>query len=145
MNLFERLQTEPERGNAQVEFVGVVVMLLIPIVYFMVGVSSVQSAHLAAESAAHAVARNYAISRDPSQTTSENFAIAELAFSDQGLPATQRNLTMNVGCDGDCSSESLVTSTVTYKLKLPLLGWVPGTITVKAEGHSYRGELRSHG
>lgn len=137
------LPSKREAGNAQVEFVGVVVVLLIPIVYFIVTVARVQAANLAATSAAHAIARDFALSSEPSPNTSIASEIATLAFEDQGLATSTRNLSVQVSCDSECARDALVQARVSYDLKLPLLSWVPGAVTIEGTGFSYRGELRA--
>lgn len=137
------IRENPESGNAQVEFIGIVVVLLIPILYFMVTMSRVQAANLAATSAAHAIARNYALAAEPAASDSVNTLIATLAFQDQGFEPTSTSLDFEVGCQTTCSEDAVVTASVTYALKLPLLSWLPGSVEISSAGYSYRGEMRA--
>ncbi len=138
----ERFFSDPEAGNAQVEFIGVIAVLLIPILYFMIALSQVQAATYAAHSTAYAVARSHAISQEGKVSQETQRLIAELAFGDFGLDITEKNLKISVTCEKACETGASIETTVTYTVKPPGASWLPRGFTVSADGYSYRGELR---
>lgn len=74
-----------DRGSAVVEFLGVSLVLLIPIVYLIITLGRVQSAAFAADGAAREAGRMIA-QADTFEAGMDHAALAvELAFADQGL------------------------------------------------------------
>jgi Flp pilus assembly protein TadG len=138
----ETLCEDREVGNAQVEFIGVIAVLLIPILYFMIALSQVQAATYAAHSTAHAIARSHAISQEGRVSRETQLLIAELAFEDFGLAVTEKNLRVSVACETACAAGASIETTVSYTVKPPGASWLPRGLTVSAQGYSYRGELR---
>lgn len=139
-NCLARLDRNHEAGNAPVEFIGVVIAVIIPVLMILVGVSQVQAARLAAESAASESARMYALSRDFGSAGETAQRTATLAFEDQGLSTTSSNPRIEMSCPRTCAGE-MVTSRVRYTVKLPLLGWLPvARVSVNAVGTSYSGQ-----
>lgn len=133
---------DPEAGNAQVEFIGVIAVLVIPTLYFMIALSQVQAATYAAQSTAHAIARSHAISQEGKVSTETQRLIAELAFEDFGLAVTEKNLKVSVACEAACAAGASIETAVSYTVKPPGASWLPRGYTVSAHGYSYRGELR---
>lgn len=139
-NYLARLDRNHEAGNAPVEFIGVVIAVIIPVLMILAGVSQVQAARLAAESAASESARMYALSRDFGSAGEIAQRTANLAFVDQGLSTSSSNPRIEVSCPRTCAGE-MVTSRVRYTVKLPLLGWLPvARVSVNAVGTSYSGQ-----
>lgn len=139
-NYLARLDRNHEAGNAPVEFIGVVIAVIIPVLMILAGVSQVQAARLAAESAASESARMYALSRDFGSAGEIAQRTATLAFVDQGLSTSSSNPRIEVSCPRTCAGE-MVTSRVRYTVKLPLLGWLPvARVSVNAVGTSYSGQ-----
>lgn len=139
-NYLARLDRNHEAGNAPVEFIGVVIAVIIPVLMILAGVSQVQAARLAAESAASESARMYALSRDFGSAGEITQRTATLAFVDQGLSTSSSNPRIEVSCPRTCAGE-MVTSRVRYTVKLPLLGWLPvARVSVNAVGTSYSGQ-----
>lgn len=139
MRTFFRLSCGDDAGNAQVEFIGVVLMLLIPIVYATVSFSHLQAAQYAVSASAHAVARSYALhgSKDDSQT------IVSLALEDQGISVKPEHIKVSVSCPDECSEGQIVTANVKYAVAIIGLGWTGTTqVSVKASGSSYRGVMQ---
>ncbi|WP_019148357.1 hypothetical protein [Timonella senegalensis] len=139
-NPLARLDRNHEAGNAPVEFIGVVIAVIIPVLMILAGVAQVQAARLAAESAASESARMYALSRDFGSAGETAQRTATLAFVDQGLSTSSSNPRIEVSCPRTCAGE-MVTSRVRYTVKLPLLGWLPvARVSVNAVGTSYSGQ-----
>lgn len=130
-----------EDGNAQVEFIGVVAIFVIPLVYAIVSFSQVQAAQYAVTSSAHAIARAAALGQNDEQVR----LIAQLALGDQGFEVDDQHLKIGVECAAECAPEIPVTSRVQYSLSIPGLGWTGARqISVSAQGTSFRGVLQSN-
>jgi hypothetical protein len=74
-----------DAGNALVEFVGLSVLLLIPLVYLILGVFSVQRSAFAATEAAREAGRAFATAPSEQQGLARARLAAALALSDQGI------------------------------------------------------------
>ncbi len=128
-----------ERGSAVVEFLGVSLILLVPLVYLILTVARIQAASFAAEGAAREAGRLIA----GADTIEEGIAAAELgvelAFADQGL-AVDGGDTLEVTCSvPDCLvAGEYVLITVSSEVELPLApdflaGSIPTVATITAD------------
>ncbi|WP_435299622.1 hypothetical protein [Timonella sp. A28] len=133
---------DPESGNASLEFIGFVLILVIPALYIISALAHVQSASFAAQSAAHEAARLQALSRSVTLPHDAQTRMLSLAFEDQGLTSTSGNPHVQVQCDDACKTGGgQVHVHVSYEVSLPLLGWFPpARVTVSGNGASYIGE-----
>lgn len=78
--------SRPDGGNAIVEFVFVAVLVLVPLVYFVAAVASVQRSTLGVTQAARQAGRAFATSASTSQGESRARVAVRLALADEGLP-----------------------------------------------------------
>ena len=114
-----------DEGNALVEFVYLAVLLLVPLVYVLMTVFLVQRAAFGATEAARQAGRAYARSASISQAQNRGTAAARLVLRDQGITAA---VTPRYQCLGGCLVPgSRVRVTVTYLVKLPVLGSLFGS------------------
>lgn len=116
-----------EQGSALVEFIGLGALLMVPIVYFLLSVFSMQSAAFAASNAsAHAL---QVIQFLPSEQRNQSAvqAVADLTASDFGLEADA--VTATLGCEDVCAPGERITVDVTVEVGLPLVPW-PGAPTL---------------
>lgn len=90
----------PDRGSAVVEFLGVSLVLLIPIVYLILTLSQIQAASFAAEGAAREVGRVIAQADSYEEGLATAHFAAELAFADQGLSVDGAQV-VQVTCQAD--------------------------------------------
>lgn len=139
------LQAGRERGNSTVEFIGAAAGLLIPALLLIVAVVRVQSASFAAQSAAAEVARAYSLARTVNHAQSSATAIANLAFTDQGLSAPSVTAVCQ---NGDCQAAG-TSIMIKVSASVPLVDFGNirlGTYLVEATATSYVGEFveRSH-
>ena len=104
-------------GNALVEFTGLAVLLMVPLVYVLLTVFQVQRASFGVTEAARQAGRAYAVSDDPAVGGARAAAAARLAMRDQGL-ACRSCLTVR----GSLEPDGEVTATVEHFVRLPLLG-----------------------
>lgn len=110
-----------EAGEALVEFIGLMVALVIPVLYIVLALSSVQAAVLAAEAGSREAVR--VLAADPGDVATARLQV-ELAFEDFGLPAPD---TLEAGCrPADCQGpDAVVRVRVATVVPLPLVpGWV---------------------
>ena len=130
---------DPERGSAVVEFLGVSLVLLVPLVYLILTVARIQAASFAAEGAAREAGRLIA----QAETIEEGIAAAqlgvELAFADQGLqvdPAAALRVTCSVP---EClAAGEYVLIEVSTEVSLPLApdfltDSLPTTVAISAD------------
>ena len=121
-------RSRDDEGNALVEFVYLAILLMIPLVYVLITVFQVQRAAFGTTEAARQGARAFAKadSTDDAELRARD-AIA-LALKDQGVTKDE---VVGISCpDGPCLTPgSRVRVTVTYWVKLPVLGSVFGDST----------------
>jgi hypothetical protein len=140
-----------DEGGALVEFLGVTVLLLVPIVYGVVAVSQVQAATYAVEGASRAAARGAAIAAldvvdaggTPAQASaaaaSRADAVVDLTFDDFDVRGKRSlELTCVEGCTGPGSQ---VIADVSVAVPLPgipgpIAAVLPLEVTVSATGAS---------
>lgn len=119
------IKTEAERGSAIIEFVGLSVLLAIPLMYLMLAISMVQASNLAAVAAADQAARIVSNSNAAPDTgapgTREK---AEHAIADvmDGYGIAADNASLSVECSGPCPGPgSLITAHVEVRVPLPFV------------------------
>ncbi len=112
--------TNGERGGAVVEFVLLGALLLVPVVYFVVTVGTLQGASYAAAGAADHAAKIFVRAADPASARANAEASVSLAMSDFAMDASA--WIMNVACDRPACLEAggVVTVTVGVDVPLPL-------------------------
>jgi hypothetical protein len=77
---------EPDAGNAIIEFIFVAVIIMVPLVYLIAAVATVQRNTTAVTAAARNAGRAYATSDTAAQARVRVRAAVRLALADQGLP-----------------------------------------------------------
>jgi Flp pilus assembly protein TadG len=89
-------------GSAIIEFVFVAVVIMVPLMYLIAAVATVQRAQLAVSQAARDAGRAFATSDTSGQAGARVEAAVRLALADQGLPddASVRFVASGAGCDG---------------------------------------------
>jgi hypothetical protein len=116
-------RTRDERGNAVLEVTWLAVLLLVPLVYILLAVFSVQRAAFGVSAASRAAARAYTLAPDQQEGAARARAAASVALEDQGLHLSQT--TMSTTCDpdpGDCLSPgSVIHVYLTCRVDLPLV------------------------
>ncbi len=109
-----------DEGSAAVEFLMLTLLLLIPIVYLVLAVFTIQGASFAAAGAARDAARVLATTTDPAGATRSVESGAALAFEDFSIGVAPL---VTVTCEAAGCDEpgSLVHVTVSARVPLPLL------------------------
>ncbi|GAB2978091.1 pilus assembly protein [Actinotalea caeni] len=129
----------PERGSAVVEFLGVSLVLLVPLVYLVLTMARIQAASFAAEGAAREAGRLIA----QAETMADGVAAAqlgvELAFADQGLEVDAASaLTITCSVPDCLTAGEYVSVVVATEVPLPLApdflaGTLPTTVSITAD------------
>lgn len=114
-----------EGGNALVEFVVLAVALLIPCLYLVLTLGSVQSAVFAADVIARDAARIHATQTDPAAAAQHSLEQSHLVLEDFGLSAQD---VLEISCSHDpCATPGgVVTAQVRIAVEIPGLGAVLG-------------------
>jgi Flp pilus assembly protein TadG len=96
-----RRRLERDDGNAIIEFVFVAVVVMLPLVYLIVAIATVQRSQLAVTQAAREAGRAFATSDRPADTGARVRAAVRLALADQGLAddVEVRYVRVDAGCD----------------------------------------------
>ena len=136
-----------DEGSAVVEFLGVALVLLVPLVYLVLVVGRLQAATFAAEGAAREAARVFVASDAPADAAPRALTAAGVALADQGLaddPADAVSITCSAVC---LTPASEVTVDVRVTVPLPfvpsfLRGAVPLEIPVTARRTAVVDEYR---
>lgn len=89
-----------DAGNAVIEFVFVALLILVPMVYFVTAVASVQRSNLGVSQAAREAGRAFATGASTADGLARARAAVRLTLADEGLPddAELRYVALDVGC-----------------------------------------------
>jgi len=112
-----------ETGSAALEFIGLGVILLVPLVYLVLALGAIQSQMLGVESAARHTARTMSAATDSADATVRADAAVKSAIEEYGMdPAT---VDVDIQCaplGAECpSAGATVVVTVTAKVGLPFV------------------------
>lgn len=125
-----------ESGEATIEFVTVVLLLLVPLVYFILALFTVQSGMYAAEAGAAASAR--ILTEHPENGKAAAKTAVQLAVADQSLDV--QKVSFSLHCDtGKCpQAGSTGTLSVNLRVSLPVVGtllegFLPAEIPLQAK------------
>ncbi|GEN79473.1 TadE/TadG family type IV pilus assembly protein [Actinotalea fermentans] len=120
--------TPPDAGNAIVEFLGVALLLLVPVVYLSLTLGRLQAATFAVDGAAREAARAVATADDAASAEQRMLAAVGLALADQGVDADPAGAT-TVTCEDDCLAPgATITVQVGVEVPLPGTGWLQGVV-----------------
>lgn len=85
-SLVARLRRRDDEGSAIIEFVFVAVIVMVPLIYLIVTVATVQRSELAVSQAAREAGRAFATADSPADAESRARAAVEIILRDHGLP-----------------------------------------------------------
>lgn len=129
-------RTDPtgEHGSATVEFVLLAALLLIPVIYFLILTSQIQSAAYASVAAADQAVKAMVAAPDHAEAAQRADRVVALTLGDYGLdPATHRT---NIACTATPCLEPGSTIAVEVAIRVPVpllpqgLGWEAAVATV---------------
>lgn len=142
MNEQARHRLVSERGSAVVEFLGVALVLLVPLVYLVLTVTVLHAASFAAQAAARDAGRLVATSA-PSRASALATTAVELAFADQGI-AVDGAEALTIECPGTCGPGERAHVRVATRVPLPLAPGGGLTVSVSAEATTTVDPYRDH-
>ncbi len=131
-----------DAGNAIVEFLGVTLLLLVPVVYLALTLGRLQATTFAVDGAAREAARAITTATSDESAGRRALTAVALALADQGVDADPATAT-SVACDPGCLDPgATVTVRVVADAPLPGTGWledvVPLTVPVSATATAVR-------
>ena len=109
-----------DAGSAALEFVTAGLILLVPTVYLVLALASIQGAQLAAAGAARQAARVYVQARSEADASAEASRAVRFALDDFGLPAGAATVRISCAPRKDVCLTRLGTVTVTVAVRAPL-------------------------
>lgn len=128
LTLDDRRQRSGEAGSALIELTWLGLLLLIPLVYVVMTMVSVQRAAYGATEAARAAGRAYVLAPDQASAVARAFGAAELAMQDQGVQLNPGD--MRIVChpepDSCLQPGSAVEVVLALDVDLPILPTVLG-------------------
>ncbi len=143
----DRVRADNDEGSAVVEFLGLVLLLVVPLVYLVLVVGRLQAGAFAAEAAAFEAARVFVASDEPAAGASRALAVAGVALADQGFDDDPSGA-VAIACSEACLTPgSDVTVDVVVRVPLPFVppvvrGAVPLEIPVAARRTAAVDEFR---
>lgn len=119
-----------DQGSAVVEFLGVTLLLLVPLIYLILTVNRIQGAMFAAESAARETGRIVAQAESREVAFARSIFAAELIFADQGIEL-DASKAINVICEDPLCVEpgSQIHVELETAVRLPLVPEALGRVT----------------
>ena len=112
-----------DEGSASLEFITAGMLLLLPLVYLVLTMASIQAGAFAVEGAARQAARVYVQSASTGEANAAAGRAIEFALADYGLDAS--DVTVGVSCSPNparcLTRRGFVTVTVTTRVALPLV------------------------
>lgn len=110
-----------ERGDASVEFLGILVVVVIPVLYIVLAIGQVSAGAMAVDAGAREAAR--ILAEDPDRTADANHAVT-LIVEDFGVNATPEVASTCENCD---DGEGAVDVRVSVQVPLPFMpAWLGG-------------------
>lgn len=122
-----------ESGSAMIEFIFLVTMLLVPLIYLVIAAGALQSATYAAVGAADHGAKVFVSAESEGQANARVADAVHRAAANMGIDGARTSFSYS--CSGPCLSPgSTVTVRVSIDTVLPLLpsSWSPRTGSVKS-------------
>jgi hypothetical protein len=124
-----------ERGSASLEFLGVGVLLLVPLAYGALTLGQVEQAVLGSELGARNAARVLAADGTVALATAQQHIA--LALENHGLDPDAATVDVRCAPTPDCTvAGETLTVTVRYELELPLLAGTSDWLSVPVEASS---------
>lgn len=116
-----------DSGSASLEFVTVGLILLVPLVYLIVALGSIQSQALGAETAARQLARTIASSSDRATADARTQRVVDAIVAEYGIDRSTLDVQVQCATPGPCpAAGAMLSVTVTAEVPLPLVPPVLG-------------------
>jgi hypothetical protein len=148
VSLWRSVGRRTEAGSALVEFTWLAILLLIPLVYVVITLVTVQRSAYGATEAARAAGRAYILAPDVETAGKRAFDAARLSMQDQGVVIEPRNVAIRCKPTPQSCLQpgSSVEVTVHVDVELPLVptiyGRAPASIAIRASHQETYGVYR---
>lgn len=121
-------RTRGDEGSAALEFIAVGVIMLVPMVYLIIALGTIQEHALGVEAAARQAARAIALAPNASAASERSEQVLATVVEEYGMDAGELDVTLTCRPAGDgCpSAGATLTITVTTRVALPLIPSVLG-------------------
>ena len=117
-----RRRAVAEEGSAALEFITAGFLLLVPLVYLILTLASVQAGALAVEGAARQAARVFVQASTAEEAASRAARAVDFGLADYGIASDAASVTISCSGSAPCPSRNAVVSvTVRVDVALPLL------------------------
>ncbi len=142
MTTRENQAESSETGSAMIEFLGLGLILMIPTVYFLLAIFSLQSGAMAATAASQQAIQ--VIENSPRSTISNSSVQRSAAFAAADYGFAPEQVAAKVSCTGDCTEESALRVDVVISVNIPLIPGISNqemaemTSSATAWGGKYR-------
>lgn len=120
-----------DSGSAVVEFLGVTLLLLVPVVYLVLVLGRLQAAAFAVDGAAREAVRVAVAATSDSEAGDRAVAAVGLALQDQGFPSGAATDALSLACAAEpcLTADATITATVAIDVDLPLVpGWLQDVV-----------------
>ncbi|MDO7881419.1 hypothetical protein [Antiquaquibacter soli] len=141
-----------DSGSAAVEFVTAGLVLLVPLVYLVIAMSSIQAGALAAEGAARQAARVFVQATSVADARAAAERAVQFALADHGVESAETTVTISCRpSPDDClQRRGLVTVEVSVAVPLPLMppaitADIPLSVTLEAAATQQVSRFRDEG
>jgi len=125
--MLQRRASNDDEGNAPLEFILGGLILLVPLVYLIVALGSIQEQSLGVESGARHIARAVATAPDADTARERAAAVAQAIADEYGIDADRIDLAMTCRPAGECPrAGATLVVTVATRVSLPLAPAVLG-------------------
>ncbi|GEL95454.1 pilus assembly protein [Cellulomonas composti] len=112
---------DPEAGSAVIEFLGLVLVLLVPLVYLVLVLGRLEAATFAVEGAARESARVLSAADDDDSGLARAQVVTGLALEDQGFGDGADALRVTCEADPCVTPDAAVTAVVQVRVPLPFV------------------------
>jgi hypothetical protein len=114
-------RTAADEGSASIEFITVGILLLVPTVYLVLALSSIQSASFAVEGAARQASRVFVQADTLAEAQAAASRAVAVTLADYGLDASDARVVITCSNPADClARRGFVTVTISTVAPLPL-------------------------
>jgi len=125
-----------ESGNVMVEFIAVVVVLLLPLIYFAQSVVLVAKTNTAVQSASQLAAREFVVSPNDALARVRSRKAAIAVLSDAQFPTSKARVTFVCDADPCLTASREVSVAVSVPIATPAFGPFPSHSLVITATHS---------
>ena len=126
----------PEDGNVFVEFIAVVIVLLLPLIYFAQSVAIVTKSNLAIQNASQLAARAFVVSSSDAVARVHARSAVTAVITDAHLPRTGLRISVKCSAAPCLTASQEVSISVSSQVSTPAFGFVPRHVFTVSATHT---------